>query len=183
MLNYQKKYFKYKMKYLELKKQIGGIGECFFVYKSGDNANLLWDRLNNNKCNKDDIKNFGPEGFIKAGLLKLNDSTSNHPLITYFDIKDLKKAGYTAQQLNKISKEYYFAGKLLHFGGFTIVELRAAGFEDKDIAFELIDNLNYKESDLLPLFSKSTISDAIKKFKEIEEQRKRPKSRPEAFYM
>ena len=134
------------MKYLELKKQIGGISvDCTFVYKSGDNANLLWDRLNKKKCNKDDIKNFGPQGFINAGLLKLDDSASNHPLITYFDIKDLKKAGYTAQQLNKISNEYYFAGKLLHFGGFTIVELRAAGFQDEGIAFELIDNLKIRK--------------------------------------
>lgn len=29
MLNYEKKYLKYKMKYLELKKQIGG--GCFFL--------------------------------------------------------------------------------------------------------------------------------------------------------
>jgi len=37
-LNYEKKYLKYKIKYLELKKQIGGMFECKFVFHNADKA-------------------------------------------------------------------------------------------------------------------------------------------------
>jgi hypothetical protein len=37
-MNYEKKYFKYKIKYLELKKQIGGVLNCTFFIKSVKNA-------------------------------------------------------------------------------------------------------------------------------------------------
>ena len=153
MLNYQKKYLKYKMKYLELKNQIGGIlpagVACNFISKSVDNANLLLKRYKEEKiCNDDDIRRFGPEGFIKAGLLKLTYDSSNQPLIELFDIKDLKKAGFKPKDLYYHNSEHFTPEKLLHEGEYSIQELMAVNFSESLIAKELIRKYNYTEDNL-----------------------------------
>ena len=106
-----------------------------------------------------------------------------------FNAKELKEAGFSAKQLNNISKEYYFLGKLLHFGGFTIDELILAGFQEKDIVVSLIIDSGYNDKDLSKLIIKArALSEAKDKVKEIEkEQKSRAKSfpveRPESYYM
>ena len=133
MLNYEKKYFKYKMKYLELKKQIGGIiGECTFFSKSEDNANLLLKRYKEEKCNNDDIRRFGPKAFIQAGLIKLTFNTGNpQPLLELFNIKDLKDAGFNPGVLYYHNSKHFTPEKLLHEGEYSIQELIKAGLTPK----------------------------------------------------
>jgi hypothetical protein len=61
-MNYEKKYFKYKIKYLELKKQIGGV-DCTFFIKSVENAK----KAIVNNCPPDVIAKFDNKTLTAAG--------------------------------------------------------------------------------------------------------------------
>jgi hypothetical protein len=117
MLNYEKKYFKYKMKYLELKNQNGGvIFECSFPLKgyNQDTAKLAFEK----QCMGENIsKEFKLEDLKKAGYTAIH-------LKAGFTLQQLKAAGYTAIQL----KDAEFTPEQLKAAGFTARQLKVAGF-------------------------------------------------------
>ena len=142
MLNYQKKYLKYKTKYLELKNQIGS-GECSFVFHNQENAIKAYmcheypkDIDKKREFKITDLKKFNiihlrfanlTEEWIKNNKFKeINNG---------FSAKELKEAGFSAKDLKNYdndiiaSKYKAFASKL----EFTPIELKESGFSAKEL--------------------------------------------------
>ena len=125
MLNYQKKYLKYKIKYLELKNQIGGacpnkgkgFSRCELIKFHGCNQTdinitkdellkckgdrLIKDFINNTKIRIQDLKKIGftVQELKKEGF-KIYDFMKNNKLI--FEIKDLKEAEFTTDEIKSM---------------------------------------------------------------------------------
>jgi hypothetical protein len=149
MLNYEKKYLKYKVKYLELKKQIGGVLDCTYFNKSKENAKQLVENFDNKKCKDEDIINFGLNNFIKLGYIQLNKN-QNLDMIKLFPIADLKKEGFSARALFKLDQNFFNLAKLHVSGKFTKDELinETNKFTQSEIAYSLIKEFGWNEAKL-----------------------------------
>ena len=127
-MNYEKKYLKYKMKYLELKNQIGGIpgyGECNFLIHNAKNANAALT----NKCPLDVIKEFSKidktdiiSKMSKDQLLSLKEKF----ITAKYTEKEFKEAGFTIAQL---FNNFKYSLKELKGFGYSCKELSYAGFK------------------------------------------------------
>ena len=154
MLNYQKKYLKYKMKYLELKNQIGG-GECSFYIHNQENAIKAY------MCHK------YPKAIDKKGEFKITDlkkfniihlrfanlteewikNNKFKEINNGFSAKELKEAGFSAKDLknydNDIIASNYkafasqleFTAKELEESGFSAKELKDVGFDARKLKY------------------------------------------------
>jgi intracellular multiplication protein IcmE len=152
MLNYQKKYLKYKMKYLELKNQIGGIpgfSECSFVIHNQENARQAYKckDIEHKDFNIKDLKKFQIKDLRVAGIDKdktaIPNFTSDRKYIGFSAI-ELKAAGFSARDFKNgndaINQAYpkdahniRFSAKELSESGFSLKELKEAGFSVKEL--------------------------------------------------
>ena len=167
---YKQKYLKYKFKYLEQKKLIGGIpgvGLCNYVFKTAANAIELKGNYDNEKCFDDAIEDFGPKGFLEAKLIKLDEPRTSNSLIYKFKVSDLKKVGFTAEYLKNFNNNFFNAGKL-YMGGFTVEELKTAGFTVEDIVYQLLKNHTFSDIELIETkkFEESIITRQAQRIKQ-----------------
>jgi len=188
MLNYKKKYLKYKIKYLELKNQIGGILDCTFLIKNVENAKLLKKK----KCTNEHIKMFDIKTLKDAGFntnelknagftakqLRDADAKFHAQDLKYsgFTAKELKEAGFTANELFDSKYKSGFEAKDLKDAGFTAKELKDAGFKLKKIYGlfnddeKVLKNAGFSAEDFIEYFKKTNRDDNLirKKLKELE---------------
>ena len=155
-LVYEKKYKKYKTKYLELKKQFGGdILECNFFFKNVSNAKLVMDK--NRKCTLEDWKKFDLKVLKDAGatieqlkergydinVLIQDLKNAGYTILDFknsklFSIEDLKKIGYTIQDF----KDNKFTIQDLKNAGYTIQD-----FKDNKFTIQDLKNAGYTIQD------------------------------------
>jgi hypothetical protein len=132
MLNYEKKYFKYKMKYLELKNQSGGVNfDCSFPMRGYnlDTAKIAFEK----QCMGENIsKEFKLEDLKTAGYtaiqLKEAEFTLEQLKVAGFNAGQLKAAGFNAIQL----KVAGFTARQLKVAGFNAGQLKVAGFNAEE---------------------------------------------------
>ena len=175
---YKQKYLKYKFKYLEQKKLIGGIlGPCKYVFKTAANAIELKGKYDNEICLDDAIEDFGPKGFLEANLIKLDEPRTRNSLIYKFKVSDLRNAGFTAAYLKNFDDNIFNAGNLYN-GGFTVEELMTAGFTKADIVYQLLKNYTFSEIKLKATkkFEESIITSQAQRIKQ-ESQREEQQRR------
>ena len=150
MLNYEKKYLKYKIKYLELKNQIGGLFDCRFMLYNQDSARKAFT----NKCNVDkkvdlkkfQIKHLRVAGFSAEELEKWNFSEKKSHYYWGFSAKELKEAGFSAKDFKNCNDDMVadykddaynlkFNANILKEAGFSAKELKEAGFSVRELVF------------------------------------------------
>jgi len=160
MLNYEKKYLKYKIKYLELKKQIGGVfgvGDCSFIKHNQENARQAYKcYYNNDNFVITDIKKFEIKDLRVAGIDKDKTAIPNFTNDVLrsggnigFSAKQLKAAGFSAKDFKNgndaINLAYPIDAHNIRFSAddlkeiFSLEELKKAGFSVKEL-------IKYRES-------------------------------------
>ena len=134
MDNYYTKYLKYKNKYIELKKQHGGVVGTWPCALSILPMSI-WDNLQNYNCNYEAILKKFPKLQLSYNDFLINRDSNGKQIEVKdfksrkFPAKVLKEAGFPASEL----KTAGYTLDELKIAGYTLSELNKAGFSLKDL--------------------------------------------------